>query len=154
MEGGRARRRPFFFREASPSARSLAEANRESRRQGEAPLAWRRRGRSPARRRAPISLLIFRKLNRPRLWAGAKRPGCGAVRSASPMPPSRPNRPPSPPLHRAGVVGILCAGGSPARAVPGGAYNAELAAAKGRSPEGGAPRGPRDGREKLSEKSS
>ena len=35
-----------------------------------------------------------------------------------------------------------------------GAYNAELAAAKGRSPEGGAPRGPRDGREKLSEKSS
>ena len=36
----------------------------------------------------------------------------------------------------------------------GGAYNAELAAAKGRSPEGGAPRGPRDGREKLSEKSS
>ena len=36
----------------------------------------------------------------------------------------------------------------------GGAYNTELAAAKGRSPEGGAPRGPRDGREKLSEKSS
>ena len=35
-----------------------------------------------------------------------------------------------------------------------GAYNTELAAAKGRSPEGGAPRGPRDGREKLSEKSS
>ena len=34
----------------------------------------------------------------------------------------------------------------------GGAYNTELAAAKGRSPEGGAPRGPRDGREKLSEK--
>ena len=27
-EGGRARRRPFFFREAAPSARSLAEANR------------------------------------------------------------------------------------------------------------------------------
>ena len=36
----------------------------------------------------------------------------------------------------------------------GGAYNTELAAAKGRSPEGGAPRGPRDGRKKLSEKSS
>ena len=36
--------------------------------------------------------------------------------------------------------------------VAGGAYNTELAAAKGRSPEGGAPRGPRDGREKLSEK--
>ena len=35
-----------------------------------------------------------------------------------------------------------------------GAYNTELAAAKGRGPEGGAPRGPRDGREKLSEKSS
>ena len=34
----------------------------------------------------------------------------------------------------------------------GGAYNTELAAAKGRGPEGGAPRGPRDGREKLSEK--
>ena len=36
----------------------------------------------------------------------------------------------------------------------GGAYKTELAAAKGRGPEGGAPRGPRDGREKLSEKSS
>ena len=36
----------------------------------------------------------------------------------------------------------------------GGAYNTELAAAKGLSPEGGAPRGPRDGRKKLSEKSS
>ena len=58
------------------------------------------------------------------------------------------------PLHRAGVVGILCAGGFPARGAPGGAYNAELAAAKGKSPEGGAPRGPRDGRQKLSEKSS
>ncbi len=58
------------------------------------------------------------------------------------------------PLYRAGVVGILCAGGFPARRAPGGAYNTELAAAKGRSPEGGAPRGPRDGRQKLSEKSS
>ena len=33
-----------------------------------------------------------------------------------------------------------------------GAYNAELAAAKGRSPEGGAPRGPRDGRENFLKK--
>ena len=59
-----------------------------------------------------------------------------------------------PPLYRAGVVGILCAGGFPAPGAPGGAYNTELAAAKGKSPEGGEPRGPRDGREKLSEKSS
>ena len=66
--------------------------------------------------------------------------------------------PPEPPailpLRRAGVVGILCAGGFPAPWGAGGAYNTELAAAKGRSPEGGAPRGPRDGRQKLSEKSS
>ena len=73
---------------------------------------------TPARRRVPISLLIYRKLNRPRLWAGAKRRGCGAGRNASPMPPSRPH-PPPPPLRRAGVVGILCAGGFPARAAPG-----------------------------------
>ena len=37
-------------------------------------------------------------------------------RNARPMPPSRPNRHP---LYRAGVVGILCAGGFPARAAPG-----------------------------------
>ena len=34
----------------------------------------------------------------------------------------------------------------------GGAYNTELAAAKGRSPEGGAPRGPRDGRKNFLKK--
>ena len=84
----------------------------ESRRQGEAPLAWRRRGRPPARRQAPIFLPIYRKLDACDL-------ACGAGRSASPMPPSRPNRPPSPLLRRAGVVGILCAGGFPARGSPG-----------------------------------
>lgn len=126
----------------------------ESRRQGEAPLAWRRRGRPPARRQAPISLLIYRKLNRPRLWAGAKRRGCGAGRSASPMPPKRPKPPPSaraPP--RWSCRHPVCGRVSRTRGA-GGAYNTELAAAKGRGPEGGAPRGPRDGRKKLSEKSS
>lgn len=78
----------------------------------------------------------------------------GLGRNARPTPPKRPNRPRPPPLYRAGVVGILCAGGFPAPGAPGGAYNTELVAAKGKSPEGGAPRGPRDGREKLSEKSS
>ena len=34
----------------------------------------------------------------------------------------------------------------------GGAYNTELAAAKGRSPEGGAPRGPRDSRKNFLKK--
>ena len=34
----------------------------------------------------------------------------------------------------------------------GAAYNTELAAAKGRSPEGGAPRGPRDGRKNFLKK--
>ena len=33
-----------------------------------------------------------------------------------------------------------------------GAYTAELAAAKGKSPEGGAPRGPRDGRKNFLKK--
>ena len=75
----------------------------------------------------------------------------GAGRSASPMPPKRPKSPHPPALHPAGVVGILCAGGKPARAAPG-AYNTELAAAKGRSPEGGAPRGPRDGRKNFLKK--
>ena len=111
-EGGRARRRPFFSREATPPPREAWRKRAgESRRQGEAPLAW-RRGRPPARRQAPISLLIYRKLNRPRLWARAKRRDRGAGRSASPMPPSLP-------LRRAGVVGILCAGGFPAPAAPG-----------------------------------
>ena len=95
-----------------PSREAWRKRAGESRRQGEAPLAWRRRGRPPARRRAPISLLIYRKPGRPRLWAGAKRRDRGAERSASPQPPSLP-------LRRAGVVGILCAGGFPARAAPG-----------------------------------
>ena len=47
---------------------------------------------------------------RPRLWAGAKRPADAAQ---APEPPA------IPPLYRAGVVGILCAGGFPARAAPG-----------------------------------
>lgn len=43
----------------------------------------------------------------PGLWGGAKRQPDAALRL----------RPP--PLYRAGVVGILCAGGFPARAAPG-----------------------------------
>ena len=42
-----------------------------------------------------------------RMRGGAKRPAVAA------LPPE------SPPLYRAGVVGILCAGGFPARAAPG-----------------------------------
>ena len=53
----------------------------------------------------PIFLPIYRQLDVCDL-------ACGAGRSASPMPPSLP-------LRRAGVVGILCAGGFPARAAPG-----------------------------------
>ena len=73
---------------------------------------------------------------------GAKRPADAA------LPPETPSAPP-----RWSCRHPVCGRVSrPRRA--GGAYNTELAAAKGRSPEGGAPRGPRDGREKLSEKSS
>ena len=46
----------------------------------------------------------------PGLRGGAKR----QVGGSPPVP-----HPPPPPLHRAGVVGILCAGGFPARAAPG-----------------------------------
>lgn len=63
--------------------------------------------------------------------------------------------PPHPPaLRRAGVVGILCAGGFPARAAPGARIipNSPPRRAEARTAE--APRGPRDGRKKLSEKSS
>lgn len=90
--GGPGGGRSSFGRE-SPSREAWRKRAGESRRQGEASLAWRRRGRPPARRRAPISLLIYRKLNRPRLWAGAKRRDRGAGRSASPMPLSRSNPP-------------------------------------------------------------
>ena len=84
-----------------------------------------------------------RRCVRPRMRGGAKRQ---PVAAQAPEPPA------ILPLRRAGVVGILCAGGFPARGSPGGAYNAELAAAKGRSPEGGAPRGPRDGRKNFLKK--
>ena len=66
------------------------------------------------------------------------------------LPPETPPSPRSAALELS--ASCVRAGFRPRRA--GGAYNTELAAAKGRSPEGGAPRGPRDGREKLSEKSS
>ena len=107
------------FGRLSPPREAWRKRTGESRRQGEEPLAWRRRGRPPARRRAPISLFIYRKPGRPRLWAGVKRRGRGAGRSASPMPPSRPHPRHPPPLYRAGVVGILCAGGFPAPGAPG-----------------------------------
>ena len=76
---------------------------------------------------------------------GAKRQPDAALPSEIPRHPSAPPRW----SCRHPVCGRVS---RPRRA--GGAYNTELAAAKGRSPEGGAPRGPRDGREKLSEKSS
>ena len=74
----------------------------------------------------------------PGLRAGAKRPPDAAIPSAPP---------------RWSCRHPVCGRVSRTRGA-GGAYNTELAAAKGRGPEGGAPRGPRDGREKLSEKSS
>ena len=43
----------------------------------------------------------------------------GLGRNARPMPTKRPNPLHPPALRRAGVVGILCAGGFPARAAPG-----------------------------------
>ncbi len=82
---------------------------------------------------------------RPRMRGGAKRPADAAQAPASP-PSAR-----APP--RWSCRHPVCGRVSRTRGA-GGAYNTELAAAKGRGPEGGAPRGPRDGREKLSEKSS
>ena len=81
---------------------------------------------------------------RPCMRAGAKRQPDAALPPASPAPSAPPRW-----SCRHPVCGRVS---RPRRA--GGAYNTELAAAEGRGPEGGAPRGPRDGREKLSEKSS
>lgn len=66
-------------------------------------------------------------------------PGLRGEAKRRPMPPKRPKPPHPPALRRAGVVGILCAGGFPARAAPGARINAELAAAKGRSRKAGRP---------------
>ena len=83
------------------------------------------------------------------------RGGLHAGRGEAParMPPKRPNRPP---FFRSAALELSASCVRAGFPPPGrrGAYNTELAAAKGKSPEGGAPCGPRDGREKLSEKSS
>ena len=81
----------------------------------------------------------------PGLRGEAKRPADAAQ---APEPPA------ILPLRRAGVVGILCAGGFPARAAPGARIipNSPPRRAEARKAE--APRGPRGGRKKLSEKSS
>ena len=82
---------------------------------------------------------------RPRMRGGAKRPADAAL---PPEPPPSASAPP-----RWSCRHPVCGRVSRTRGARG-AYNTELAAAKGRSPEGGASRGPRDGRQKLSEKSS
>ena len=94
------------------------------------------------------------------IWTEAKRRDCAAAphpdRGETPgrrLPPAR--NPPIPsPLYRAGVVGILCAGGFPARAAPGERIIPNSSPRRAQAPRREAPRGPRDGRRKLSEKSS
>ena len=101
---------------------------------------------TPGPKAWPIFLPIYRQLDACDL-------ACGAGRSARPTPPKRPNPPSARAPPRWSCRHPVCGRVSRTRGA-GGAYNTELAAAKGRSPEGGAPRGPRDGRKKLSEKSS
>ena len=79
------------------------------------------------------------------LWAEEKRQLGGSLPPGTPRPP---------PLCRAGVVGILCAGRFPARAAAGERIIPNSSPRRARPPRGEAPRGPRDGRQKLSEKSS
>ncbi len=112
-----------------PPARSLAEANRGKPAIGGARLAW-RRGRLPARRLRRSSCQYIGSWMRavestapegsaPR--APGPRAASHAGRGEAPArcrPPARTACHP-PALRRAGVVGILCAGGFPARAVPG-----------------------------------
>lgn len=82
---------------------------------------------------------------RPRIRAGAKRQLGGSLPPGIPPSPSA--------LPRWSCRHPVCGSVSRPRR-GGGAYNTELVAAKGPSPDGEAPRGPRDGRQKLSEKSS
>ena len=81
----------------------------------------------------PIFLPMYRQLD-------VCGPAYGAVRSASPMPPKRPKSPHPPALRRAGVVGILCAGGFPARAAPGARIIPNSSPRRARPPRRGAPR--------------
>ena len=70
---------------------------------------------------------------RPRIRTGAKRQADAA------LPPRNPLR--SPPLYRAGVVGILCAGGFPARAAAGERIIPNSSPRRAEAPTaGGAPR--------------
>lgn len=85
-----------------------SEQGKANDRRGAACMAARKTSGLKAR---PIFLPIYRQPDACDL-------ACGAGRSASPMPPSRPKSP-IPPLRRAGVVGILCAGGFPAPGAPG-----------------------------------
>ena len=79
-EGGRARRWPFFFRKATPSARSLAEASRgKAKDRGGATCMAARK--TPGPKAWPIFLPIYRQLDVCDL-------ACGAGRSARPTPPS------------------------------------------------------------------
>ena len=96
-----------------------------------------------AQARASEAVASMGRGEAPGLRGGAKRQVGGSPPAPHPPVPSA--------LPRWSCRHPVCGRVSrPRRA--GGAYNTELAAAKGRSPEGGAPRGPRDGREKLSEK--
>ena len=112
-----------------------SEQGKANDRRGAACMAARK---TPGLKARPIFLPIYRKLNRPRLWGGAKRQPDAA------LPPA---------LRRAGVVGILCAGGFPARAAPGARIIPNSSPRRARPPRRGAPR-PAGRPEKLSEKSS
>ena len=154
-EGGRARRWPFFFREAAPLREAWRKRTGESRRQGSAACMAARKTPGPEAGRSSCQYIgsWMRAVESAAPEGSAPRaPGPrGGPHTGRGEAPARRRPPPAPPRWscRHPVRGRVS---RPRRA--GGAYNAELAAAKGRSPEGGAPRGPRDGREKLSEKSS